>query len=44
MRRGGRARSDEVLEAALAREEKERVKREKLQAGALSYDLDGLRP
>jgi 4-hydroxy-4-methyl-2-oxoglutarate aldolase len=37
-------RADEVCEAALAREEKERVKREKLQAGALSYDLDGLRP
>jgi 4-hydroxy-4-methyl-2-oxoglutarate aldolase len=36
-------RTDEVLEAALAREEKERVKREQLQAGALSYDLDGLR-
>jgi 4-hydroxy-4-methyl-2-oxoglutarate aldolase len=35
---------EEVLRAALAREEKERVKREKLQAGALSYDLDGLRP
>jgi len=32
-----------VLEASLAREEKERVKREKLQAGQLSYDLDGLR-
>ena len=37
-------RVDEVLAAALAREEKERVKRERLQAGALSYDLDGLRP
>jgi 4-hydroxy-4-methyl-2-oxoglutarate aldolase len=37
-------RLDEVLEASLGREEKERVKREKLQAGALSYDLDGLRP
>jgi 4-hydroxy-4-methyl-2-oxoglutarate aldolase len=37
-------RTDEILEAALAREEKERVKREQLQAGALSYDLDGLRP
>jgi 4-hydroxy-4-methyl-2-oxoglutarate aldolase len=33
----------EVLEASLAREEKERVKREKLQSGAKSYDLDGLR-
>jgi 4-hydroxy-4-methyl-2-oxoglutarate aldolase len=37
------ARVDEVLELSLAREEKERVKRERLQAGALSYDLDGLR-
>ena len=37
------ARVDEVLEAALEREERERVKRAKLQAGALSYDLDGLR-
>ncbi len=33
----------EVLEASLAREEKERIKREKLQSGAKSYDLDGLR-
>jgi 4-hydroxy-4-methyl-2-oxoglutarate aldolase len=33
----------EVLEASLAREEKERVKRSKLQAGEKSYDLDGLR-
>jgi 4-hydroxy-4-methyl-2-oxoglutarate aldolase len=33
----------EVLEGALRREENERVKREKLQAGELSYDLDGLR-
>jgi 4-hydroxy-4-methyl-2-oxoglutarate aldolase len=33
----------EVLEGALKREENERVKREKLQAGELSYDLDGLR-
>ena len=33
----------EVLEASLAREQKERVKREKLRAGAKSYDLDGLR-
>jgi len=37
------ARLDEVLEAAREREEKERVKRAKLQAGELSYDLDGLR-
>ena len=36
-------RVDEVLEAAQAREEKERVKRAKLQAGELSYDLDHLR-
>jgi 4-hydroxy-4-methyl-2-oxoglutarate aldolase len=36
-------RVDEVLAASLAREEKERVKRERLQAGQLSYDLDGLR-
>ena len=36
-------RVDQVLEAAQAREEKERVKRAKLQAGELSYDLDGLR-
>jgi len=34
---------DEVLAASLGREEKERVKREKLQGGELSYDLDGLR-
>jgi 4-hydroxy-4-methyl-2-oxoglutarate aldolase len=33
----------EVLAGALTREEAERVKRAKLQAGALSYDLDGLR-
>jgi 4-hydroxy-4-methyl-2-oxoglutarate aldolase len=33
----------EVLAASLAREEKERIKREKLQAGAKSYELDGLR-
>ena len=38
-----RARTDEVLAAALEREERERVKRAKLQAGALSYDLDNLR-
>ena len=37
-------RAGEVLAAAREREENERVKREKLQAGALSYDLDGLRP
>ena len=37
-------RAGAVLAAAREREEKERVKREQLQAGALSYDLDGLRP
>jgi 4-hydroxy-4-methyl-2-oxoglutarate aldolase len=36
-------RIDEVLAAAREREERETVKREKLQAGALSYDLDNLR-
>jgi 4-hydroxy-4-methyl-2-oxoglutarate aldolase len=36
-------RADEVLEASRAREEKERVKRAKLQSGVLSYELDGLR-
>ena len=36
-------RAEEVLEAARERAEKERVKREKLEGGALSYDLDGLR-
>lgn len=36
-------RLDEVLAAALEREERERVKRDKLQSGALSYDLDDLR-
>jgi 4-hydroxy-4-methyl-2-oxoglutarate aldolase len=36
-------RVDEVLEGSRAREEAERVKRAKLQEGALSYDLDGLR-
>jgi 4-hydroxy-4-methyl-2-oxoglutarate aldolase len=37
------SRLEQVLAAALEREERERVKREKLQAGELSYDLDGLR-
>jgi len=37
------ARVDDVLEASLEREERERVKRAKLQGGALSYDLDNLR-
>ncbi len=36
-------RIDEVLEASRRREDSERVKRIKLQAGELSYDLDGLR-
>jgi 4-hydroxy-4-methyl-2-oxoglutarate aldolase len=36
-------RVDEVLQASRGRLERERVKREKLQAGQLSYDLDGLR-
>jgi len=33
----------EVLDASREREQRERVKRLKLQAGELSYDLDGLR-
>ena len=36
-------RVDDVLAAALVREEREREKRAKLEAGELSYDLDGLR-
>jgi 4-hydroxy-4-methyl-2-oxoglutarate aldolase len=36
-------RVDEVLAAAREREDRERDKRAQLQAGALSYDLDGLR-
>ena len=36
-------RVDEVLSAALERERKERDKAQQLAAGALSYDLDGLR-
>lgn len=36
-------RLDDVLEASRQREKRERVKRLKLQAGELSYDLDGLR-
>jgi 4-hydroxy-4-methyl-2-oxoglutarate aldolase len=36
-------RVDEVLEASRERAEREVVKRAKLQAGSLSYDLDGLR-
>jgi 4-hydroxy-4-methyl-2-oxoglutarate aldolase len=38
-----RARIDEVLEGSRTRAEKERVKRAQLEAGRLSYDLDGLR-
>jgi 4-hydroxy-4-methyl-2-oxoglutarate aldolase len=34
---------DEVLQASLERERREAEKRSKLQGGALSYDLDGLR-
>ena len=37
------ARVDEVLVAARERQEKERVKAERLAGGALSYDIDGLR-
>jgi 4-hydroxy-4-methyl-2-oxoglutarate aldolase len=36
-------RVDEVLAASLEREARERVKRERLQAGALSWEIDGLR-
>jgi 4-hydroxy-4-methyl-2-oxoglutarate aldolase len=36
-------RAAEVLAASLAREEKEAVKRARLQAGELSYEIDGLR-
>jgi 4-hydroxy-4-methyl-2-oxoglutarate aldolase len=36
-------RADQVLQASLEREQRERVKRAKLQDGALSYELDGLR-
>jgi len=36
-------RADAVLQAARERAEKERVKRSKLEGGALSFDLDGLR-
>jgi 4-hydroxy-4-methyl-2-oxoglutarate aldolase len=36
-------RIEEVVRAARARDRRERVKREQLEAGALSYDLDGLR-
>jgi 4-hydroxy-4-methyl-2-oxoglutarate aldolase len=38
-----RDRADEVLAASLEREQYELGKRAQLQAGALSYDLDGLR-
>ncbi len=38
-----RDRVEEVLAAALEREEREATKRARLRAGALSYDLDGLR-
>jgi 4-hydroxy-4-methyl-2-oxoglutarate aldolase len=36
-------RAAEVLDASLAREEKERVKRGRLQAGELSWEIDGLK-
>jgi 4-hydroxy-4-methyl-2-oxoglutarate aldolase len=36
-------RAEEVLQASRAREDKESDKRAKLEGGALSYDLDGLR-
>ena len=36
-------RAQEVLDASLAREENERVKRTRLQQGELSYELDNLR-
>ena len=36
-------RISDVLDASRERLERERVKREKLQGGELSYDLDGLR-
>jgi len=36
-------RAEDVMHAARAREEKEAIKRAKLEAGALSYELDGLR-
>jgi 4-hydroxy-4-methyl-2-oxoglutarate aldolase len=39
----GRERLDEVLDASRERAAREAEKREKLQAGATSYDLDGLR-
>jgi 4-hydroxy-4-methyl-2-oxoglutarate aldolase len=37
------AQTDSALEASRARLEKERVKREKLQGGALSWEIDGLK-
>jgi 4-hydroxy-4-methyl-2-oxoglutarate aldolase len=37
------ARAQEVLDASLAREAKEADKRARLEAGALSYELDGLK-
>jgi 4-hydroxy-4-methyl-2-oxoglutarate aldolase len=37
------ARVDEIVDASREREERERVKRGKLEGGALSYDLDDLR-
>jgi len=37
------ARVDDVLEAARRRADQERVKRQRLEGGELSYDIDGLR-
>jgi regulator of RNase E activity RraA len=36
-------RADEVLQASLEREQREAVKRERLQGGALSWHIDGLK-
>jgi 4-hydroxy-4-methyl-2-oxoglutarate aldolase len=36
-------RADEVLQASLEREQREAVKRERLQGGALSWEIDGLK-
>jgi len=38
-----RERADEVLRASLEREQREAVKRERLQGGALSWHIDGLK-
>ena len=36
-------RTGEVLEAALAREEAERIKRARLEKGEISWEIDGLK-